>query len=86
MNDDFLWGLIWGIILSLFMGVFVATDDDITQDQIAAAMEVCGGWEKISYFDTDGDDTFVCVDGQEYAFDSTPLYITVKEWRKKKRK
>ncbi len=49
-------------------GIIIA-DDDIAADKLRKAAETCGGWEKISYIDTDAEDSFVCIDGREYAFE-----------------
>ena len=65
LKEDFVFGFFVGAIFIFLSGIIIA-DDDITADALKVASKVCGGWENISYIDTDGIDTVVCMNGKEF--------------------
>ena len=69
MVADFLVGVIVGIILCFTAEVFVI-EDDVQKYEVETAIGVCKGIENLLTIDTDGIDTFSCIDGKEYSFGS----------------
>ncbi len=76
INEDFLVGFVVGMVFCFLAGIFIATGDDITADQLAVAAKVCGGYNNISKVDPDGPDTFTCLNGKEYTWSPNPLFLS----------
>ena len=67
MEDSTITGIFLGFMLCFVAGVFVA-EDDIQKYAVETAIKVCQGVENLLMIDTDGVDTFTCINGEEYTF------------------
>ncbi len=76
LKEDFVCGFFVGAVFVFLSGIFIV-DDDVAIDALKSAAKLCGGWENISYIDTDGIDTVMCMNGLEFVITNGERFIGV---------